>query len=1009
MENRKNNDISADELLEKLSANLEEEQNSSGTKKYKFRRSERITAHVNEDAHREGVSEDAERIFESPVPHSDIEGLDIDALMKMYLPEEDYERMSERERKEEVGEDFVKTLSSIEISAEGEDENGGLSDTSVDLAAPDTELYDHLSEGGKVCDVPELEKRDEMSDTRQAPLRPMSDIERTIAYGSVDPDGDEGGFISVRELMAIQNKSEDTEAEVFDAESTASFSVTEEEEDDDSCDGDEDVITDGTKTVSFDAFSRILEEASSLSVDDTEDTDVENTAEDDAEVDYFSDDEEDDESLYEEFSDTAVNEAVNDAMLKMGIFGNAEDDAEDELNGDEEQPVTVAETEDNAEELAHADGEAEVGETDTEPVLADPYAEFSDIIGDSDEFDETDANIMLAFGMDEELEQTLGKESADKLRSEVDADEDEENGESKKPVIETESVKEFVSTSEIKSILESYKNEYGRSALKLFALIAVAVVLFFYENLGVFGGSLPDALKVEYYPIVNVMLGLQLLLIGFAVLYRDVIKGAKALFVKKPQAESYLPVMLAVSVIYSVCACFFPAGSNTVSFHFPIAMALLFHVIGKRLDLRREIMTFRVISSKRGKFALERLDIIDAELETKAFDKFLPKQPDIFRINKTSFIDGYFRRTNAYSSIKEVLIGFIPASLVAAVIGILVGFIATKSLTDAVMIGYASFAFATPAVIFLAFSLPMFRASKVCFDNGSAIVGEGALDEYTSASSISFDDREVFPTSGVKLKSVKVFGSGRLDNVIYYMASVYSFIGGPLADVLNVATADLGRSEDVELLELDADGVEAVVDGHRVYVGKDAYLRHNGYLPITDPEDEEIEGGDICIIFLVCDDEVVGKLYVRYRIDPEFQNTLKSLYRSGICVGIKTVDPNINDEMLGTRIKLTKYPVRVLKYDDISDRSRGNDRTDSGIVSRKNVKALLSAFTLCDKTKHVTKTNLIICALTVLIGVVITACVSFMGSIGAVGSVYVALFQLFWLIPVYLISRFLLM
>lgn len=1000
-DNRRNNDISADELLEKLSANIDEERAKDGGKKFKFRRSERVNSHVNEDAQKRDHSDDSDYVFESPVPRSEIEGLDIDALMKMYLPEEDYERMSERERKGEAGEDFVKTLSSLEIEGEGGDEGDSDGHSEEDLAAPDTELYDHLSEGGKVCDVPELENKNDMSDTRQAPLRPMSDIERTIAYGTADPDEDEGGFISVRELMAIQNSGTEGETAAFDAERTVSVALPSDDDDAEE-DREDDSFYDGSETVSFDAVVHVDGEPEGQQ-EECDASESEGDPEDDAEVDYFSEDGPISEDIYEEFSDTAVNDAVNEAMLRMGISGQA-DKTEDQAETEDETADGFAEPE--AEDTTDKTDEEALSD---EPVLADPYAEFADTIGDSDDFDETDANIMLAFGMDEELEQTLGKESADKLRSEIGEDTDDEEKEVKKPEPEPEPIKEFVSPSEIKSILESYKTEYGRSALKLFALIAVAILLFFYENIGIFGGSLPDALKVEYYPIVHIMLGLQMLFVGFAVLYKDVISGVKTLIKRKPTPDSYLPVMLAASVVYSVCACFFPAGTSTVSFHFPIAMALLFHVIGKRLDLRREIMTFRVISSKRNKFALEKLDIIDAELETKAFDKFLPKQPDIFRINKTSFIDGYFRRTKAYSSIKEVLVGFIPASIAAAVIGIIVGFIATKSMTEAVMIGYASFAFATPAVMFLAFSLPSFRASKVTYDNGSAIVGESALDEYTSASSISFDDREVFPTAGVKLKSVKVFGSGRLDNVIYYMASVYSFIGGPLSDVLNVATADLGRSESVELLGIDADGVEAVVDGHRIYVGKAEYLRHNGYLPITDSEDEEIEGGDICIIFLVCDDEVVGKLYVRYRIDPEFQNTLKSLYRSGICVGIKTVDPNINDEMLGTRIKLTKYPVRVLKYDDISDRSRGSDRTDSGIVSKKSVKALLNAFTLCDKTKHVTKTNLIICALAVLIGVVITACIAFIGSIGAVGSVYVALFQLFWLIPVYLISRFLLM
>ena len=74
-----------------------------------------------------------------------------------------------------------------------------------------------------------------------------------------------------------------------------------------------------------------------------------------------------------------------------------------------------------------------------------------------------------------------------------------------------------------------------------------------------------------------------------------------------------------------------------------------------------------------------------------------------------------------------------------------------------------------------------------------------------------------------------------------------------------------------------------------------------------------------------------------------------------------------------------------------------------------DVKALLRAFTMCDKTKHVTKTNLMIAALSLIGGLAITGVVAFLGSIMAVSSVYVALYQLFWLASVYLISRFLLM
>ena len=1047
MDNKHNSDISADELLAQLKANMaegENEEKSVTGKKYKFRRSGKITSSVSDEDIKAHMPDNSGYRFESPVPKSEIEDLDIDELMKKYLPEEDYKRMTEKSESVEIEEEFVQTLSSIEIPEEMVERSTAEPDAedTKGFTPPDEELYNHLSAGGKVCDVPELDGLDEydsMADTMPAPLRPMTDIEKTIAYAS---DDDEGGFVSVREILAAQNASDEDEIEgktvltddtvAIDLSNTVEIAINFSDND-----GGE------TDTLTFAAINEAILSSEDEADDDIDDIIVTAYSTDEEPKEEPEEEPEDDRdtdisSLEEIFSDDdlSLDESVFDDVFGAPDESEPEDETSDEVPDDsfddecleEFNDLEEADELDELEELSEseeledvselealdgADAEAETAADDDAALVPTEVDKYSEYAGEFDEnsFDEIDANLMVAFGMDEELDAAIGKESADKLRESTDELIPDDEPVKEKPKTEEikEPIKEFVSPAEIKGIFENYKAEYGRSAIKIFVLAIVSLILFFYENIGIFGGNPLDVFNPEFYPVVHIMTGLQLLVIGFAVLYKEVVFGFKNLINKKVTVESLLPVMLGISVIYSVFACFFGAGSTIVGFNFPMALALLFYALGKRLDLRREIMTFRIISSKRSKFALEKLDIIDAELETKAFDKYLPSQPDIFRINKTAFIDGYFRRTSEYSSVKSVLNAFIPATIVAFVFGIIVGAVANKDFAAAMSTGYAAFAFALPSTSFFAFSLPMFRAAKVSYDDGSAIVGEGALDEYTSASSISFDDREVFPTSGVKLRSIKVFGQGRLDTAIYYMASVYSCIGGPLSDVLNVATADIGRSQNVEVISIDADGIETVVDGHHLYAGKADYLRHNGYLPVTDPEDEEIEGGDISILFLVCDDEVVAKFYVRYRIDPEFEMTLKNLYKSGICVGIKTVDPNINDEMLSTRIRLTKYPVRVLKYDDINDRSRGSDRTDSGVVSKKSVKALLRAFTMCDKTKHVTKTNIMISALSVIGGLAVTGVVAFLGSIMAVSSVYVALYQLFWLASVYLISRFLLM
>lgn len=902
MADKYNNDISADELLAKLKANMEDggTKSGDGKKRYRFRKTEKTASPVTEEEIKREMPE-SDTGFVSPVPKSEIADLDIDALMKKYLPQDEYEKFSGKSISGMKEDEFVDSLSSA-----AEDENP-VPDGSGAYAAPDTELFSTLSEGGKVCDIPGE------GDTAEMPGSTGDTAEVSDSAGAGD-------------------------------------------------------------TVMFDT-----------------------------------------ESGNESAPEAAEGQSAPSAPGKTGNDGN--ETVVFSLNDVPEQPAPSelpAPEEENVPELpgneAGESGEI-IGNPENLPGEAIAAASEENGAADPDGFDETDANLMLAFGMEDELEKAMGKENADRLRSDMEKSIPEDQIKNKKVREEKPGeLREFITPVEAKGIFENYKTAFGKNALSLFAMAAVVIVLFFYENIITLGGHLPDALNPVYYPVVNVMVGLQFLFIGAGIAYRSLIKGIRGLIDRKPVPESFIPLILLVSVIFAVCVCFFSPDVTPVTFNFPASLCLLFAVLNERMDLRREIMSFNIISSKRTKFALEKLELGDAELETKAFDKFLPKQPAVFKINKTGFIDGYFRRTKAYPSTKLVLKAFIPASAAIAAASLVMGAILLRDWQSAVMLAYTAFFFSLPATVFIAFGLPAFRASRLAFAENSAFVGESALDEYTTAGSISFDDREVFPTAGVKLRSVKVFGSGRIDTVIYNVASIYSVLGGPLSDVLNVATADLGRSEDTEILSVDNEGVEALVDGKHLYAGKADYLRKNGYVPVSDPDDEEIvSGGEISIMYLVCDDEVIAKLYIRYRIDPGFEVTVKRLYKSGICVGIKTVDPNINDEMLSTKIKLAKYPVRVLKYSDISGSRRGSDRTDSGIVSKKSAKALLSVFTLCDRIKHVTKTNIAVDIITMITGLAVCIATAVIGSVVSVPSLYVALFQIFWLIPVYLMSKFMLL
>lgn len=80
-----------------------------------------------------------------------------------------------------------------------------------------------------------------------------------------------------------------------------------------------------------------------------------------------------------------------------------------------------------------------------------------------------------------------------------------------------------------------------------------------------------------------------------------------------------------------------------------------------------------------------------------------------------------------------------------------------------------------------------------------------------------------------------------------------------------------------------------------------------------DVGDDEYEDTVGSVMYMAIGDALVAKVYVRYSINPQFNDLLRDLYRAGMCVGIKTLDPNISNELLARGITFNKCPIAILK------------------------------------------------------------------------------------------------
>lgn len=624
----------------------------------------------------------------------------------------------------------------------------------------------------------------------------------------------------------------------------------------------------------------------------------------------------------------------------------------------------------------------------------------------NDEFDDTDVKLMMAFGMEDELEKTVGFDKVSEVEEKLDhksIDYDKAEGKKTK---ETPDI-EFKNVSQIKDTFKKYKSDYTNTLIRLLIGFIICTIAFFYENISVFGGSLPVPLNIDIFPVIHIMIDMQLLIIGAALIYRKIYNGITSLLKFKAVPESITAVLFIITVLYQLFASFNGSDSRLIMYSFPVLLCVLLTLIYEFFNLKREIYSFNIVASKRIKHAIMRLSDEDSILETETF-KQLPENPKIYKIGKTIFVDGFFARIRKAPKNSMIFSALIVFVLAASVMFFVLNLVVNKNLYTSIALGYVTLLVSMPFSVLVTNSYPFYKASKEAYAADSAIIGESSLLEYSGINAISFDDKDVFPSYGVKVKSVKVYGENRIDYIIYNVASLFLKTGGPLADVFEIATRDLGHSENVDIIKVDSNGLEAVIEGAHIYVGKPDYIKNKGFYPRNEPgEDDNDAAGDNSVMYMTLNNELAAKMYVQYIIDSDFEFVIKQLHKIGISIGIKTFDPNIDDQMLSTKIKISKYPVRILKCKSSADINEVSERLDSGIVSKSSAKSLLKTLSLCDKVVNVTKNNTVVKIFAVIISLILSFIIFILDKSVSIPSLYIALYQIFWIIPMIIITRIL--
>ena len=303
----------------------------------------------------------------------------------------------------------------------------------------------------------------------------------------------------------------------------------------------------------------------------------------------------------------------------------------------------------------------------------------------------------------------------------------------------------------------------------------------------------------------------------------------------------------------------------------------------------------------------------------------------------------------------------------------------------------------------------MYLSAVSAYSHSSAILGDVAPEDMENMSVITFTDKDVFlPGDSVKIKGVKVVGNNRIDSIIHYATSAFDLVGGPLAKTFKQAALEDGAPESAEIRLVSENGIDATIDGKHVVLGVHQYMDVLCFNPVRDAGDEKWEGKtNRRVLYLACDETIIAKFYVEYNINPEFVYLVKKLSKAGICTAVRTNDPCVDTDLFAkSKLSAEQHHFAVIKGAETCEESANVYASKTGLVASGSLKGLIKTLLVCDRLRNVQKTNFTVKTVAAAIGLlgmgfIIAAGVSLLGA----WSIYFALYQLIWIVPVYIISK----
>lgn len=564
---------------------------------------------------------------------------------------------------------------------------------------------------------------------------------------------------------------------------------------------------------------------------------------------------------------------------------------------------------------------------------------------------------------------------------------------------------EYTDRAQEKSIVSGLRKKTAYSILNIIASLAAFIACLYFETAVGTNKWHPAFFEAGRYGLVYAMSMLQIMFVSVIFNLDGVIRGFKGMSKNKARPESAAVVSVIICTIHVIASATFASHSAQMVTYCSVGcFALLILAINSFIKNYTALASFCIAASKSPKYTTEELDATSHE--AAAFSKYLEEDTTIFTVEKAGFISGFFRKLYACpESSKKSFSVYMTAIIAGIICGAASGLITFDAYT-AITTGCVVALAALPANLIIATALPFFTACIKSLRTKTAFIGEAACDAYTNAGILSFDDSEVFPPRGVKVSSIRTYGDTRIDKVIIYMARIFNKLDGPLSYIFDRSVQDGDETVgEAQILHSTPDGIKVEIDGREIILGTSNYLKLYDIHTPSDNIDESFLQSLGSIIYMADGKYLAAKFYIKYAMNQSFEGILRSLYDAGICAGVKTIDPCVNNQLIAGNLRGSGYPVSVIKKESLgTEQQKVKEQLSGSIISLTGTHNFLKAFIRLDTLRNTYRSNMSISRISAIIGMLAAAALTLSGTVSFLSPAFLIVLAFLWCIPTIFIS-----